>query len=445
MSPRSVVIISAVNPYPTDSGKKVMLSGFVEYWRERVGPEDTHYILVRPERELRGPAPVGFPVQLHRLASPAARHQVRALLTRTLTARASMQEAMLDGPRLQAELGALLAEIGADLEIFDTVRLGQYAERIPQRAGSRRVIYLDDLFSERYAAMIRAGDEFGDVSIDALGAFAAMVPGPLRRPVDHPLVQRSLLRAESRLIGRAERAATRQFSRCLLVNAGEAETLMAQTGADNVSATPPLVTVSAETERRFDGRPDFIFLGLLSLPHNDDGIRCFLEQGMPRLLELRPDARVRIVGREATPALKQLAKRFEGSVVMEGFVPDLDDLLSRAAALLTPLRFGSGVKIKLIESLARGLPVVSTSFGGDGIVDDVDQGVVAVENLRDFPTAMVDLLDGERNALLSRQARERFQQVYARDVVFQAYDRAFSVDHDGFPDGAGVDRLPLIN
>ena len=420
---RSVVIVSAVNPYPADSGKKVVLSGLLDYWADRVGQQQVHYVLVRPASEPAANA--DFPAVLHRLSSPSTSRQLRSLAARTLTGRASIQEAMLYSPELGRQLAALLRELAADIEIFDTVRLGQYAQRLAPATGRRRIVYLDDLFSQRYEAMLTAAKEHGDVLVNPLGAFGTMIPPALRRPVDNRTVQRLLLKTESRLVGRAERAATRQFERCLLVNEREAQLLARQTGASNVAAVPPLVPTPAGTGRAFAGRPEFVFLGLLSLPHNDDGIRWFLDHAMAPLLARRPDAKVRVVGREATAALRRSATPFGDRVTLEGFVPDLDHLLTHAAALLTPLRFGSGVKIKLIEALARQLPVVSTSFGVDGIVDGPGQGVQVVDDVADFPAAMLELVDVATNRRVSEEARAHFDRAFSRSVVFAKYDAVF--------------------
>jgi len=425
-SARSVVIVSAVDPYPADSGKKVVLSGFVDYWLDRLGEEDVHYVLVRP-----GPRPAPekpsqhFPGVLHEIVSPSTADQLRALVTGTMTGRASIQESMLKSSRVRRELRGLLATIDADVEIYDTVRLGQYAKSMVSRVGRRRVIYLDDLFSQRYRVMLTAAQKYGDVLVNPLGAFGAMIPAVLRRPVNNPMVQRTLLRVESHLVGRAERAATRDFDRCLLVNDGETRWLSKETGAENVRAVPPLIRTTSGVARSYDGRPEFVFLGLLSLPHNDDGIRWFLDHAMRPLLALRPEAKLRIVGREATAALQQSAARFPGSVTLEGYVPDLDALLTHTAALLTPLRFGSGVKIKPIEAMARGVPVVSTGFGVDGIVDGPDQGVVLVDDIDAYAPALLELMEVSRNVELSDQARTHFESTFSKTVVFDSYDDAF--------------------
>jgi len=133
------------------------------------------------------------------------------------------------------------------------------------------------------------------------------------------------------------------------------------------------------------------------------------------------------VGRGARPELLDAAARFPDHVCVEGYVPDLDQLLSSACALIAPVRFGSGIKIKVLEALARGLPVLTTSVGAEGIASGPDRGVLVDDDLDRLPELMHRLTDQEYNATLSRAARDHYASTYARDTVFRAYDSAFGV------------------
>jgi len=416
---RSVALVSAVDPYPSDYGKRVVLAGFVEYWSRRLGPTDTHYVLVHAEQR-----PEPFPVRLHRVDPPTTRERLGAVAGRVLTGRSSLQEAMLRGESLRRHLAAVLDEIAPDLVIFDTIRLGQYAPLIPARAGQRRMIYLDDLFSLRYAAMLEAGRRYPDITYDALGTFAHLVPGPLRRPVSWRPVQRSLLSLERRLVERSEAAATSWVDTCLLINPGEADVLRRRSGGD-VRVTPPLLGLAAGGPRTWDGRPTFVCLGNLVLPHNADGVRWFLASCMPELTHRLPEARVRIIGRGAPQDLLDLAARFP-QVSVEGYVEDLDAELANAAALLAPMRFGSGIKIKIVEALARGLPVITTRVGAHGIGLGAAHGLVVEDRIEAYPGALAALCEPTRNAGLSEAARAHFEATFSRQAVTAAYDRAFS-------------------
>lgn len=413
-----VCIISAVAPYPVDAGKKVVLTGLLDYLADRFGPENVHYVLV-------GDHPVDasrFPVVLHRVPGPGRGDVLWALVTSVIAGRASLQEALLRSSGVGSDLARTLRGLEPDIEIYDTVRLGQYIER---GAAAHRVLYVDDLFSERYSTMLRAMRRHPDIEVDALGNFRAHVPARLRTLASRAAVQRVLLRIERRLVRRSEDRQVRRFARSLLVNAREAGALARRAGSSRVSAIPPLLETAGPPLRRVPATPAvFVFLGLLSLPHNDDGLRSFLRDCWPEVLRKLPDARLRVIGRDPRPGLSEVIERYPGSVVLDGYVDDLDGALSTATALVNPLRFGSGVKIKVIEALGRGVPIVSTPVGADGIADGLGEGLLVGDSVDEFVRQMVRLVDPATNAEASRASAAHFARVYGRDAGFRAYDAA---------------------
>lgn len=417
----SVTLVSAVDPYPTDAGKKVVLAGFLEYFRERFGPDNVHYLLVG------GHAQPAFPVTLHPLPGPSRRAALTAVATRLPAGRSTLQESLLYSAEVARRVAATTARISPDFEIYDTIRMAQYAD---EARADRQLCYLDDLFSERYAAMLDAGNRYPDVMIRPLGNFAEHVPGPLRPLADSKLPQRLLLRMEGLLARRSEDRAALRFRRNLLVNDGEAARLrsrVADRGTADVMAVPPLVKPPPYRERQYGGAAEFVFVGLLSLPHNEDGVRAFLTDVWPSVLNRMPKARLRIIGRDCGPALAEMAGRHAESVTLEGYVDDLTEVLASAAGLINYLRFGSGIKLKVIEALGRGLPVVSTSVGADGFATGPEHGVLVADQAETFAEALCDLTDPARNRAVSEGARGQFDATYARDAVFACYERAFAI------------------
>ncbi|MUL63764.1 glycosyl transferase family 1 [Mycobacterium sp. CBMA 234] len=415
------MLMSAVDPYPTDAGKKVVLAGFVEYFRDRLGPRDVHYLLVggQPQPE--------FPITLHALPRPSRKAALAAVAGRVPTGRGTLQESLLYSPEVSRALAETLDRIGPDLEIYDTIRMAQYADGAH---ANRQLCYLDDLFSERYAAMLDAGDRYPDVKIRPLGNFAQHVPGPLRPLADSRLPQRALLRMEAALARRSEDRAALRFRRNLLVNDGEAARLAARVagrGAVDVMAVPPLVRPPTYRERQYRGAPDFVFVGLLSLPHNEDGVRAFLADVWPTVLTRMPAARLRIIGRDCSRELTETVARCGGSVTLEGYVDDLTEVLRSASGLINYLRFGSGIKLKVIEALGRGLPVVSTGVGADGFATGAANGILVADQPAQFADALCELTDPGRNRAVSDGARGQFESTFAREAVFACYDQAFAL------------------
>ncbi|WP_342746697.1 glycosyltransferase [Mycobacterium neglectum] len=417
--PTSVALISAVDPYPTDAGKKVVLAGFVEYLAERVGARNVHYLMVGGHGGNR------FPVTLRHVEKPRGRQAIASLITRTLTGRSSMQEALLNTRGLRDAIHCTLSDIRPDLEIYDTVRMAQHARVTDVRA----VCYLDDLFSERYRGMLEAARRYPDVDLHPMGNFGVHVPRVVRPIADWRPSQHLLLKMEQHLVRRSEDRVARRFDATLLINAQEAASLRARTGVDDarIHAIPPLLGRRPPSARNYRGHPEFIFLGQLSLTHNDDGLRHFLAEIWPLVLAQRPGASLVVVGRDPHPGLTALAARFADSVKLEGYVPELASILSRCVALVNPLRFGSGVKLKIIEALGAGVPVVSTSVGAGGVATGAEYGVIVGDSASDFTRLMLETVDPTRNAELSAAAGEHFENTYSRRAVFDRYDAVFGL------------------
>jgi hypothetical protein len=338
-----------------------------------------------------------------------------------------LQEAFLGSPRTAAGISDILSQIRPHLQVYDTVRMAQYA---PDNVAATQVCYLDDLFSERYGRMLEASRQYGEINVSPLGNFAEHVPPRLRSLATHRHSQTLLLRAERSLVRRSEDRTVHRFRRSLLVNAEEASVLADRSSAPDhrVRSIPPLIAAPSVPERTYGGEPEFVFLGLLSLPHNDDGLRSFLRTAWPQILERLPGAHLRVIGNEARPELSELAASLRDSVTVEGYVPDLGEALSSAAALVNPVRFGSGIKLKVIEALGRALPVVSTPIGAEGIASGPGTGILVAIEPGEFADLLCSLTEPAYNAEVSAQARDHFLSKYSRTAVFDAYDEAFGAD-----------------
>ena len=416
----SVALISAVDPYPTDAGKKVVLAGFIDYFVDRHGRDNVHYIKVGapPKRE--------FPVRLHVVPGPSRAEVLRNVATKSAFGRASLQESFLGSRQASIAIRRIIDEIGPQLHVYDTVRMAQYA---PPDVAANQICYIDDLFSERYDGMLAAAELHPDLNFSPLGNFNEHVPRRLHALATNRISQVALLRVERELVRRSEDQAARNFHRCLLLNADEAALLTQRTGSPlgRIHCVPPLIAIPATAERRQTATPTFVFLGDLSLAHNDDALRWFLQTVWPTVLARLPAARLLVLGRGAGPQLLAQAAELADSVSIDGYVPDLGDALGRAVAMLNPLRFGSGIKLKVIEALGRSLPVVSTPIGADGIASGPGTGILIGQEPAELADLLCSATDPAVNAELSSDARDHFQSTYSREGAFAAYDAAFAV------------------
>lgn len=418
-----LALISPVNPYPIDAGKKVVLAGLVAYFAERLPAGDVHYLLVGND----GEAAADFPVDVREIPGPTRGQAIRNLGVRVISGRSSMQESFLWSRSTQSSVSRTLRELEPDIEVYDTVRTAQYADGV---TAGRRICYMDDLFSVRYDNMLRSMKRDLTVEFKPLGNFAKRVPPRLHFLTEARTSQRALLEAERRLVARSEDRTAKSFDRCLLVNEHESEILRARAvvPSERVVTIPPLITPPKDVARTNRREPQFLFLGLLSLPHNDDGLRWFVRSVWPRVLRRIPNVRLRVVGREPSPELLTTISQFgRGAISLEGYIPDLDELMMQSAAMVNPLRMGSGIKLKVIESLGRGLPVISSRTGVDGMWSGAHNGILLAESADEWVDQMQRLTSAADNARISAAGSDHFAHRYSRPAVFAAYDKAFDL------------------
>ena len=136
-------------------------------------------------------------------------------------------------------------------------------------------------------------------------------------------------------------------------------------------------------------RRELFFVGQLAYEPNQDAVRWFANEVLPLVLEQVPDARFRVVGRNAE-AVADLAALT--GVDLVGPVDDLREELERAVVSVVPIRFGAGTRLKVLEALASRIPIVSTAIGCEGI--DVVDGIHALvaDDARSFAAACVRAL-----------------------------------------------------
>jgi polysaccharide biosynthesis protein PslH len=321
------------------------------------------------------------------------------------------------------EVALSIHQFDPDVIVYDTVRTGQFLLR-NRTSEVRHVLYMDDLFSIRYERILDASRDYPSVSRDALGNFAAKLPSIFMAIYEHSnWLRKSLLRFERDLICATENRCPSQFDECLLVSQVEAETLRNRTGAMNINDLPPRLEGSIPfMNRTWKGDPEFVFLGNLNLSHNAFGIEHFLENEFESILRSIPKLRLLIAGKGASNNLVRLAGRFPGHVELMGFVENLDAVLMRSCAMLSPLLFGSGVKIKAIDALRCGVPLISTAAGIEGISIEGSVGIRVVKTTAEFTSAMLDLLDRETNTIASRVNLDAFRRRYSRSIVDKIYE-----------------------
>ncbi len=190
----------------------------------------------------------------------------------------------------------------------------------------------------------------------------------------------------------------------LLGEVPDAKTIVIPNAANTEFYKPRL------TDPQPDGRT-IVFFGLMSYQPNIDGAAHFIQEIWPRIAEANKQARCKIIG--GSPPASLLALAGPG-IEFTGFVPDLRPHLAEAAAIVVPLRIGGGTRLKIVEAMAMGKAIVSTTLGAEGIEAVPDRDILIADEPAAFADAVTRLLNEPALATqIGHSARELSEARYA--------------------------------
>jgi len=420
---RKVLIVSSVLPFPADNGKKIVLGGFLKYFIYHYGEHNVIWLYVGNKE----PEPAQSNIRFISIKLPNSIRRLLSVLRYAFVEKTkSIQEAILYTNRLEAEVHSQIQAIQPDLIVLDTVRAAQYG--VPDEYINRTVLYMEDLFSVRYQRMLDVLNQAGIQKLNVLGNFISFIPAFLRIFIQNSrVIQRGLLRLEKKLIEKSEIGYAKQFKVNILLNQDEAALLHKRSSHSQIIVAKPLLFNSASNsfERKYDKNFNFVFIGALNYASNEVAIITFIQKAMPLIISMAPDFNLKIIGKNASEKLIAEAEKYADNIQIMGFIPDLTDLLSKCCGMIIPITFGTGIKLKTLEALSYGVPIVSTSIGVEGISVMNGLQCIVEDNLTNFPKLMLSLRDMKRNEYFSREAKTFYELHYSQRQVFMEYDLIF--------------------
>ena len=160
-----------------------------------------------------------------------------------------------------------------------------------------------------------------------------------------------------------------------------------------------------------EGKPKFYHIGSMNWMPNEEGIRWFIDEVLPKTVEKVPDFVYHLAGRSMPEWLTTMK---DPHIDVVGEVPDAKAFVANHDVAIVPLLSGSGIRIKIIESMAMGKTVITTRVGAEGILYDEEVNIIIAENKAKMVEAIRSLDENPQNAVRIGQA--------ARKLVEETYD-----------------------
>jgi hypothetical protein len=212
---------------------------------------------------------------------------------------------------------------------------------------------------------------------------------------------------ESERLKRWELAALRRCD-TVVVQAEKDRDLLLREAPLTVRVMPPYVdaTWASECQRYPDeAAPACLFWGAMNRTENVDAVRGFVRSILPLVRRSVPEVRLWVVGGRPHADIQRLGRE-DAAVRVTGFVADPRPYFERSSVSVAPLRLGAGIKVKVLESMLAGLPVVGTDVAAEGIDASASDGLFVERTAAAFADRVVELLlDPRRAAALGRRAR----------------------------------------
>ncbi len=249
--------------------------------------------------------------------------------------------------------------------------------------------------------------------------------------------QRSLFLIKWMLMLRWEAKYAEKFDHCLVVSPLEGKMLQSANPKLSISVIENGVDTELYQPLKdaFDGNT-LLFVGTMGYPPNIDAVLYFCDSIMPIIQRRIPDIKLIVVGHEPASGIRRLSDR--GNVVVTGYVPDVIPYYQQSQITIVPLRGGGGTRLKILESMALGRPVVSTTIGCEGLNVTDKENIMIADTPTEFAERVIQLLtDRKLRERISRSARHlvetRYDWVAISRKLMKVYDDI--VDHSRIGDG----------
>jgi glycosyltransferase involved in cell wall biosynthesis len=173
---------------------------------------------------------------------------------------------------------------------------------------------------------------------------------------------------------------------------------------------------------------EIVLATVYSWIHNVDGVIWFLDNVFPRLIEIYPNVTLTLIGKNPPRVLQKYQDK---AINIIGYVPKVQPYLNKASLYIAPLFVGSGIRIKILEAMAIGLPVIATSVAAEGINGNDANGLFIRNGIEEWVDTIVHLLENPANTEnLRAKAQSFINENYSWEknigIMIEEYTKLFS-------------------
>ena len=388
----NILILTPDIPYPTASGAAIRNYGII---RGLIGAGHTITLLTFIHSSVDEASNPLYQIceQVITINAPNRSKQER-ILNLLSTTKADIQLRLVSD-EFEQQLIELLNENSFDLVQFEGIELGTYLSTIKAHHPNAKIVYDAHNAEAELQRVIYQIDR--------------------KTPKRLPLAIYSYIQAQR--IERFEKYLCQSVDAVITVSGEDKVLLSVHNGAPiSVMSNGIFVDEYTPTSDNTRASNQLVFTGKMDYRPNVDAIEWFASSILPHIKQQNSDTELIIVGRNPHPRIQPYAD--QAHVTITGWVDSVQPYLHSSTVFIVPLRMGSGTRLKILEAMASGCAIVSTSIGAAGINNDVKQAIQIADNEDMFAQTIVSLLrDSETCHQLGHQAMQTVRQYYDWSVL----------------------------
>ncbi len=256
----------------------------------------------------------------------------------------------------QKVFNQIVKEYQPDIIICDMIRTSLYVRRCP--FSGVKILDMDDILSKRYRTSIKSKE-------DALGQFKDMLPKAFVKIINIFHLNKFILKFETKRMEKNERKAIQYFHKILLVSPLESREYNLKYNTNKAISWPVCVKnimLFEDIKNTVYDKNQICFLGNIDAAQNQSTLLKICNDILPKLSN---NFKLLVVGKCSKENMALFEKYT--NVFFTGYVDSIKDYVLNSLCLLAPIPYGSGIKIKVLESMGYGIPVITSMIGIEGL------------------------------------------------------------------------------
>lgn len=285
-------------------------------------------------------------------------------------------------------------QIQASVVYFDMLRLSEYRKSIP--VNTKSILMMDDLLSKRYFRQISNKNAEGNI----LGYYSKNLPNCISKFFNCNLLKNIILKFEAKRMAEYEKKYCSYFDYITLVSPIEVKNLKQTTARDNIVCVPMVVDCGKLSGSTNINSNELVFVGNFFYAPNVDSLDYIVNKIFPHL---KNKTKLNVIGKYP----EELKSKYANKTFIKfyGRVEDLKSIVQNSCIFIAPIAYGTGIKTKIIEAMAMGMPVITNEVGAEGIYAKRDIAFIVRNNAVELASAVDKLIENKSLCLeMGKQA-----------------------------------------